>query len=280
MKKLKLLSLFAGIGGFELGLERSGAFETVAQCEIDPFCNKVLAKHWPNVKRYGDVRELTAARLAADGIAVDAICGGFPCQDISIAGPGGGLAGKRSGLWHEYARLIGEIRPQFVIVENVSELLGNGMGDVLGALASLGYDAEWDSISAADVGARHKRNRVWIVAYPNGSRKLQSEGLFEIIWRWISHARQNVSNAACIRQQKSWWSFNSGNSEAYEDREVYRTFNDRGWPVEPDVGRMAYGVPNGVDRIKGLGNAVVPQIPELIGRAIAASMADLSVAKP
>ena len=126
MTKLRVLDLFSGIGGFSLGLERAhgtgeyDGFETVAFCEIEPFPRRVLAKHWPSVPCYSDVRELTGARLAADGIRVDVICGGFPCQDISFAGLGAGLAGERSGLWSEIARLVSELRPRFVIVENVS----------------------------------------------------------------------------------------------------------------------------------------------------------------
>src|SRR5215213_1662434 len=140
----RVLDLFSGIGGFSLGLERTGGFKTVAFCEIDPFCRRVLAKHWPEVPCYHDVRELTAERLAADGISVDVICGGFPCQDVSISNVvAKGLDGERSGLLFEYARLIGEIRPQFVIVENVAELLARGMGRILGTLADLGFDAEW-----------------------------------------------------------------------------------------------------------------------------------------
>ena len=125
-KPFRLLDLFSGIGGFSLGLERSGAFETVAFCEIEPFCRRVLAKHWPKVPCFDDVRKLTATRLAADGIAVDAICGGFPCQDISFAGNGAGLEGDRSGLFYEYDLLVGELRPRLVIVENVKALLYRG----------------------------------------------------------------------------------------------------------------------------------------------------------
>lgn len=167
---MRVLDLFSGIGGFSLGLERAG-FTTVAFCEIEPYCRAVLKKHWPDVPCYDDVRTLTIGRLAADGICVDVICGGFPCQDISVAGKGAGLAGERSGLWSEYSRLIGELRPRYAIVENVAALLGRGMDTVLGDLASLGYDAEWHCIPASAVGAPHRRDRIWIVAYPDASQR-------------------------------------------------------------------------------------------------------------
>lgn len=177
-RKLRVLDLFSGIGGFSLGLERTGGFETVAFCEIEPYPRAVLAKHWPHVPCYEDVRTLTADTLARDGIDVDVICGGFPCQDVSFAGKRAGLEGARSGLWGEYARLIGELRPRFVIVENVPGLLSLGMGTVLGDLASLGYDATWDCIPAAAVGAPHRRDRVWIVAYAaNAIRRQVGRGL-------------------------------------------------------------------------------------------------------
>ena len=134
---MRVLDLFSGLGAFSLGLERSGGFETAAFCEIEPYCRRVLARHWPEVPCYDDVKTLTARRLAADGISVDAICGGFPCQDISYAGSGDGLAGDRSGLWFEFARLIGEVGPQVVVVENVAALLDRGMGVVIGTLSDL-----------------------------------------------------------------------------------------------------------------------------------------------
>ena len=162
---LRVLDLFSGIGGFSLGLERAG-MQTVAFCEIDLFARRVLAKHWPEVPCHDDIRTLTADWLAENGLWPDVICGGFPCQDISVAGKGAGIGGERSGLWREYARLIGEIRPRYVIVENVAALLGRGLGDVLGDLAALGYDAEWHCIPASAVGAPHQRDRIWVVAYP------------------------------------------------------------------------------------------------------------------
>ena len=173
MAALKVLDLFSGIGGFSLGLERAG-FRTVAFCEVDPWCRQLLAKHWPKVPIHDDVRTLDAATLRRMGIKrIDAICGGFPCQDISTAGKGAGLDGERSGLWREYARLIGELRPSYAIVENVGALRGRGLARVLGDFAALGYDAEWHAIPAAAVGAPHLRDRVWIVgtlADSNGQR--------------------------------------------------------------------------------------------------------------
>src|SRR5687768_7418415 len=133
--KLRVLDLFSGIGGFSLGLERTGGFETVAFCEIDEYPRRILARHWPHVPCYRDVRELTARQLAADGISVDVICGGFPCTQISNAaaahGMQLGLEGEESGLWYEYARIIGELRPRYAVVENVTALLSGGMLDVL-----------------------------------------------------------------------------------------------------------------------------------------------------
>ena len=158
---LTVLDLFSGIGGFSLGLERTGGFRTVAFCEIDPYCRKVLNKHWPEVPCYDDIREL---RLPTE--FADVVCGGFPCQDISTAGKGAGITGERSGLWVEMCRVIGEVRPRYAIVENVSALLGRGLGTVLGDLAQIGYDAEWHCIPASAVGAPHRRDRIWIVAYP------------------------------------------------------------------------------------------------------------------
>ena len=233
---MRVLDLFSGIGGFSLGLERAG-MRTVAFCEIEPFCRSVLRRHWPDVPAYDDIRTLTAERLAADGIAADVLCGGFPCQDVSSAASNRatGLAGDRSGLWKEYARLIGQLRPQFAIVENSPNLLAGGdgqwFGEVLGDLAALGYDAEWNCIPAAAVGANHIRDRVWIVAYPASVRSGQL--------RWGERAAQSA-----------------------KERDI------RWERPEPGVGRVAHDVPDRVDRLTALGNAVVPLIPELIGRAI------------
>jgi len=236
----RVLSLFAGIGGFDLGLERTGGFKTVAFCEIDPFCRRVLAKHWPEVPCYDDVRRLSAETLRHDGNEPDCIVGGFPCQDISLAGSGEGLGGERSGLWAEFARLIGEIRPKLVIVENVAALLSRGLGDVLGDLASLGYDAEWHCIPASYVGARQLRDRVWIVAYP---QRNSVQGWAPFTSQWCEEPREE--QLAGLVQPCAWPTISSAR----------------------DCG-TGHGIPEGIHRNRALGNAVVPQIPELIGRAI------------
>jgi len=265
----RLLDLFSGIGGFSLGLERSGGFKTVAFCEIEKFPRQVLAKHWPGVPIYEDVRTLTAARLAADGIGVDAICGGFPCQDISTAGKGAGIAGERSGLWSEYARLIGELRPLYVIVENVAALLGRGLDRVCGDLAALRYDAEWHCIPASAVGAPHRRDRLWLVGHTNDKSQPTCTKHDE-----ASGMSRVVAYAISGRQSGSRQPVHALHPAPRITRQAIDAFYGRvagQWAVEPDVGRVAYGVSDRMDRLKALGNAVVPQIPELIGRAILAA---------
>jgi len=265
---LRVLDLFSGIGGFSLGLERAG-MRTVAFCEIEEYPRQVLAKHWPGLPCYDDVRSLTADTIRRDGIAVDVICGGFPCQDVSFAGKRAGLEGARSGLWSDYRRIISELRPRFVIVENVPGLLNLGMGRVLGDLAALGYDAVWDCIPASAVGAPHRRDRVWIVAHADPLR--QPGQLWSTEEEQASPAcgcREDVADADQLPRNEG-----SAYNAAPEPRGRHA---DRGgpavgadwWVIEPDVGRVAHGVPARVDRLRALGNAVVPQIPEIIGRAI------------
>jgi len=232
-ERYNVLDLFSGIGGMSLGLERTSGFRTVAFCEINPYARRVLAKHWPEVRQYDDVTTLTGRALAADGIAPDVVVGGFPCQDLSQAGAGAGLAGARSGLWFEMLRIIEEVRPQWVIIENVPALRSRGLDVVLGGLAAIGFDAEWHLISAASLGAHHLRERVWIIAYA------RSVGL--ALWQRIL-PRWEAPDAA---------------ASAFGGRD----------DLLP-VGREVHGVPNRVDRLRCLGNALVPQIPELIGRAI------------
>lgn len=234
---MRVGSLFAGIGGMDLGLERAG-MEVVWQVEIDPFCQRVLAKHWPDAKRFNDVREVGAHNLEP----VDLICGGFPCQDISHAGKGRGIEnGTRSGLWFEMHRIIRELRPRVVLVENVAALLVRGAGTVLGDLAESGHSAEWGCLPASSVGAPHRRDRVFIIAYPDNTRRnpvLQSQ------------ARVRAGNSPLL-----WESFRT------TQRNIWLTDN---CGLSGDVD----GVPDRMDRLKSLGNAVVPQVAEWIGRRI------------
>ena len=236
MNKLRVLDLFSGIGGFSLGLDRAGGFETVAFCEIEPFPRKVLAKHWLGVPIYEDV---TAADFETVG-PVDLVTGGFPCQDISFAGKGAGLAGERSGLFWFVLRAAGMVGRPKLLLENVAALLNRGMGAVLGALAQSGYDAEWNCIPASYVGAWHKRDRVWIFAYPN---EIGCEGKPAQPLEW-----QREISRQSLRSFAKW----PGRSALPTSR--FCNAND--------------GFPDRVERTAAAGNAVVPQIPELIGRAI------------
>lgn len=239
MSKLRVLDLFSGIGGFSLGLERTGGFETVAFCEIEPFPRKVLAKHWPGVPCYHDVS------TAEFGEALDLVTAGFPCQDISLAGAGAGLAGERSGLfWHvlRTVRMVG--RPK-LLLENVAALLDRGLGAILGALAQIGYDAEWHCIPASYLGAWHRRDRIWILANPNeiGGQQGQPQGP--------------------ILRQRHLHEQSQGSFERWPGRSNL--------PKSRICGRHD-GISNVPHRLETLGNAVVPQIPELIGNAILQSM--------
>jgi len=258
---MRVLDLFSGIGGFSLGLERAG-MTTVAFCEVDKKCQKVLAKHWPEVPIFDDVKTLNKGLLNEKGISVDVICGGFPCQDISLAGKGAGIEGERSGLWSEFARLIGELRPKYVIVENVSALLSRGLDRVLGDLASIGYDAEWHCIPASAVGAPHRRDRIWIVGYPQRERlPRNNRGRSR---PQLANGREEISNTNCQRLEGQW------QITSRISQELGNPSYGCGWITEPALGRVAHGVSGRVDRLKQLGNAVVPQIPELIGKAIMA----------
>lgn len=264
---MKVLDLFSGIGGFSLGLERAG-MQTVAFCEFDKACQKVLRKHWPNTPIYDDVRTLDGTNLHG---TVDVICGGFPCQDISQAGKGAGLAGERSGLWREFHRLIKEIQPSFAIIENVAVLRARGLDEVLRSLNEIGYDAQWHCIPAAAVGAPHLRDRIWIIAYPNPNRKGREFGRNVVSEMFLRESQPGckstelrgvVSDTLRKGLQRQW------QIASRISKELQNVSYSRWWEAEPAVGRVANGVSGRVDRIKQLGNAVVPQIPELIGRAI------------
>jgi len=228
-------SLFAGIGGFDLGFERAG-MQCKWQVEIDDWCSRVLAKHWPEVNRYGDIRECGRHNLEA----VDVICGGFPCQPVSSAGKRQAQADLR-WLWPEFARIITELRPKYAVMENVPGLLHRGMGNVLVDLAEAGYDAEWNCIPASALGAPHKRERVIIVAYT------RSTGLERCI-RW---SELDVFPTDNLSTPQLW----------------------AHWPDDipkPFIDRSDDGFSRRMERLSGLGNALVPQLAEWIGRQIVA----------
>jgi len=183
----ELLDLFSGIGGFSLGLEKSGKFKTVAFCEKEAYPRAVIKKHWPKIPMFEDIRDLNKGVLDAFGIKPTAMCGGFPCQDISVAGKGAGLHGERSKLWFEYLRLIDEIKPNWVIIENVKRMQSKGLVTVMQGLDEVGYDAEWHIIAASHIGALHQRERVWILAYPksaNVSKSVISGSIQNHEWGW------------------------------------------------------------------------------------------------
>lgn len=308
-------SLFSGIGGLDLGLERTGRFKVAWQVEIDPFCKRVLAKHWPNVTRHDDVCSVGSHNLST----VDLLVGGFPCQDISYAGNQVGITGERSGLWKEFLRIICELRPRFVLIENVKALLSGGdwnetcsctseptmvcssckqgdlgnstennvyqswMGVVLGDLAEAGYDAEWHVLSAAQFGAPHLRERVFIVAHSTdgrrekrtdtewvynqfnssgavantnsdrcGNRQDQQERLIEregetnISLYGISKSLANTNSPG--RQER-----NAATITANQGYPAWRTYASGGeGPFKSGVGRNPYGIPTRVDRSGGV----------------------------
>jgi DNA (cytosine-5)-methyltransferase 1 len=359
---MKFGSLFPGIGGFDLGLERAG-MSCQWQVEIEDYPIKILERHWPEVHRERDIKDCSGENLEP----VDLICGGFPCQDISVAGAGAGLAGERSGLWYEMHRIIGDIKPRWVVVENVAALLSRGMDVVLRDLSTIGYDCEWHVIPASAVGAPHRRERVWIIARlrfgvskeadaqrtnANGKRsyrkKKHVKGKAELrneqdcesgpVGKDVPNAHIvneamrrdsqvdaaamagrdgnarggqrdsrtgcteitvqgscDVPNAHGIRRnggrdnrkkrhiqrdekRNSPASLSDGEQSQLNSGEVCTVFPNaigvclraygKQWEAEPSVGRVAHGIPRRVDRLKGLGNAVVPQIVELIGRRI------------
>jgi DNA (cytosine-5)-methyltransferase 1 len=320
MKKLKILDLFSGIGGFSLGLEATGGFETAAFCDIDPYCRSVLKKHWPNVPIFEDIRKLKGTDIGT----VDIITGGYPCQPFSVAGKQKGVEDKRH-LWPEYFRLIKECRPTWVIGENVSGHIKLGLDSVIEDLESEGYATRTFSISASSIGANHQRERIWIVANSNNTgnrtpqydcKQKQSKNKQE----WKEHSQykfsgqsKNVANAygvndaigrvdrtiqetggsGSIDERGSGTNANgfsqSSKNETLDStitksniigtqvqtkrqfttEQMFGSKNSQSWwKTEPNVGRVVNGLPNRVDRLKALGNSLVPQIPFYIGQSI------------
>jgi DNA (cytosine-5)-methyltransferase 1 len=333
-EKLRHLDLFSGIGGFALGLESTGGFETVGFCDNEPFAQKVLKKHWPDVPCYEDVRDVGVDTVGYRG--VDIITGGFPCQPYSVAGKQDPKDNRQ--LWPEMFRIIKEIRPTYVIGENVRNLISIREGvvfeQVCTDLESEGYEVQTFVLPASAVNAPHQRYRCWIVAYAKSSRYRggsseecrDKQGKFQQSkQRWSEvgskvercsepHGKQDVADTNNTgdrtsrsrtdenreKEVKGWeeqpqskpsrHSKDVANScgtrrkvgipekgyrqegnaeEPYNDSHRLSGWQGKdNWTVEPSVGRVAHGIPNRVDRLKGLGNAVVPQIPAVLGRAI------------
>jgi DNA (cytosine-5)-methyltransferase 1 len=311
-------SLFSGIGGIDLGFDRAG-LKCACQVEIDPFARKVLEKHWPGVPKHDDIRTFNGNEWPW----VDVIAGGFPCQDISYAGRGAGLDGERSGLFFEAIRVVRELQPRAVVLENVAALLTRGLDRVLGTLAEVGYDAEWHCIPAAYVGAPHIRDRVFVLAYASGDRQFNGRKKRDVFG---SERRQvgPMQSEPCIaseggqdsdvadtkrirgeskpepanrRHERDTGQFVSSSEDVADtdsrrfsrnkkfngDQEgssvetsrrdnANRCSGSDWWATEPNVGRVAHGVPARVDRLRGLGNAVVPQVAEWIGRRLIESV--------
>ena len=296
---MQIGSLFAGIGGFDLAARWMG-WRTKWYSEIDPYACRVMEARFGNVadakcgelRQQSESRRSNSAKPRNDGAngqmadtsrrdtgnpynvgdirewtptvrdAVDIVCGGFPCQPVSLAGQRKAQEDER-WLWPEFARVLGILRPRYVVIENVPGLRSRGMGDVLRDLSQIGYDAEWTSLSAADVGAPHKRERVWIVAYPNAGRELQPQGR-------VTDKRGRVGEVADTKRGRlSGGILGCSGTEAIVSTENrgpgggdcadWRTNDEGWWDVEPNVGRVAHGVPSRVDRLKCLGNAIVPQ---------------------
>ena len=318
---LKHLDLFSGIGGFSLGLESAGLVETVAFCDFDQYCQQVLNKNFPGVPVYGDVKELNYDKLKADGInQIDIITGGYPCQPFSVAGRKKGEDDPRH-VWPEMFRLIQELRPTWVIGENVGGHIKLGLDTVLENLESEGYTTRTFSISASSIGANHQRERIWIIANSNNTGDRTSEHEIDKDRKKTVEGRKEQSQLKSSRYSEDmensgrsqWpWSFEQGedaNETRKEDADQFersgstskpdvantksvssngrehREYTEEGdrerkvgregsseiadwWSVEPSVGRVAHGLPKRVDRLKCLGNSVVPQIPYVIGLAI------------
>lgn len=263
---LKVGSLFSGAGLCDLGLQWAG-FRHQWFCEIDPFCRAVLARHWPNFPLYEDVKTLKGSELPS----VDVLCGGFPCQDVSQGGKHAGIKeGTRSGLWLEYARLIGEIRPKYVIIENVRGLLSLGIDLVLGDLAALGYDAEWEILPAAALGAPHHRERVFIVASPHRSDAGTASRLLSPLQGIVGNHEQPFGVPAWLgirfdRARKA------SAREAYRGPVLYRVDDGSAggldYPVNiPPVPRRV--LPEWLRRLKALGNGILPRQAYAVGACI------------
>ena len=281
MSKLKILDLCSGIGGFSLGLEATGGFETIAFCEFDPFCQKVLNKHWPEVPIYNDLKEISKDEETIRNIPEhDLICGGIPCQPFSLAGKQKGKEDDRH-LWPFMFKIIEQKKPTWVIVENVGGFVNVALDDVCLDLEAEGYATQSFIIPACGVEAPHRRDRIWIigkrdVADTNDTRDRASKGEVDENREEVIERREEQSQFELSRSSEDVADTNSKRrrgrktrgQNAEDVRQSSRRAFTRNWDVEPRVGRVANGIPNRVDRLKSLGNAIVPQIIYHIGLAI------------
>jgi len=278
---VRLLDLFSGIGGFSLAASWiwGEKLDIVGFCEIDKYCHKVLNKNFPDIPIYKDITTLDGNQFKN----IDIITGGFPCQDISIAGRGESLVNEktgettRSGLWFEMLRVISEVRPRYALIENVPMLSVRGGVRVIADLTEIGYDASWTIVSASDVGAWHKRSRIWIVGYPreisnsNYSRNRTPTNRIDKNrtkknkkWKRLSQSQfsrygENVSDSNSKRLQRMERESQKSRGSDKQTRFQSRARNGDWWYSEPKLGRVANGIPNRMDRLKGLGNSIVPQ---------------------
>ena len=283
---MRVLDLFSGIGGFSLGLERAG-MKTVQFVENDPYCQKVLAKNFPDVPIHGDIKTFHYDK------PVEIISGGFPCQPYSHAGEQRGKEDDRH-LWEEYFRIIQSVRSRWVVGENVSGIINMELDQVLSDLASENYSCQSLVIPACAVNAPHRRDRVWIIARrnamgnseynglstakesrsPSSISNNSSQGENKTFQSKGTSGRSNIKNVAHANKERIQGRKETGNleSEGTQRNQFSLRCSQRrigkNWSIEPELGRVANGIPSRVDRIKSLGNAVVPQIVEIIGRAI------------
>lgn len=274
-------SLFSGIGGIEIGFERQG-FTTEWFVEYEPYAQAILRKHWPETPIHGDITTVNIGNLPR----VDILTGGFPCQDISNAGKRVGITGSRSSLWKYYLEAIRVLRPRYAFIENVAALANRGLNVVLADLAEVGYDAEWYNISASAVGAPHRRERIFIISYPNSCRHLHREFKEQSTERGEQAQCEPIPSSKDVANS-NFRGWNEGNKQQYnnnrkweicenesnnkdEIRSIIGTSNSFNgwWAVEPCLGRVADGVSHRMDRIKCLGNAVVPSVAEVFAKAI------------
>jgi len=259
MDELRLIDTFSGIGGFSLAAEQIvGGFKTVAFVECEPYAQKILKKHWPNVPIHDDIRAYKPEPYSAD-----VVCGGFPCQDISVAGQGKGITKEtRSGLFYELIRVIRLVRPKFIVLENVAAILTNGLGIVLGELAEAGFNCEWACIPASALGACHQRDRWWLIAYPTSAGTWENEhrlwrqsqrGCLQADWDSNQQISKSTSNSKSIGME------GAGVSKWRYERDLLSP-DWRSYTSEPVLRRGDDGLSNRIHRLKALGNSIVPQV--------------------